>query len=267
MVYLLGPILKKGKGMQELDLTGHTALITGAAQGIGKETALLFLKQGANVLAVDINGPLLNRLEGDAQKTGVSASLAVFCADVSQVADLEQAAQKGEEAFGGVDILVNNAGILHSTPLEEITEAEWDRMMNVNLKSFFFAVQKVLPAMKRKKWGRIINMSSLAGRMGGYANGLGYTASKAGIIGLSRGLAYRLAKYQITVNCIAPGTTESPILDGFSAEKLMELKKMIPLGRLGRPVDIASLVLFLASEMSGFITGSTIDINGGMYMG
>ena len=110
-------------------------------------------------------------------------------------------------------------------------------------------------------------MSSLAGRMGGYANGLGYSATKAGIIGLSRGMAQRLAKYQITVNCIAPGTTESGILSQLSEQKLAELKKMIPLGRFGKTMDIASLVLFLASDMASFITGSTIDINGGMYMG
>jgi 3-oxoacyl-[acyl-carrier protein] reductase len=243
------------------------ALVTGGAQGIGKEIVLLFLNHGANVIAADINGGALTKLDEFVRSATYAGGYASFLVDVAKVGDLQMVAEKGEELFGGIDILVNNAGILHSTPMEEVTEEEWDRMVNINLKSCFFASQKVLPAMKRKKWGRIIHMSSLAGRMGGYANGLGYSATKAGIIGLSRGMAYRLAPYQITVNCIAPGTTESGILSQFSDERLDELKGKIPLGRLGKTMDIAALALFLASDMASFITGSTIDINGGMYMG
>ena len=261
--------------MNDLDLTGHVALVTGSAQGIGKEIVLLFLNHGARVIAADINKMALAELNETIGNTPgniagrfpLSERFFSSVVDVAKVSDLQMVASKGEEVFGGVDILVNNAGVLHSTAMENITEEEWDSMMDINLKSCFFASQKVLPSMKRKGWGRIINMSSLAGRMGGYANGLGYSATKAGIIGLSRGMAQRLAKYQITVNCIAPGTTESGILSQLPEQKLAELKKMIPLGRFGKTMDIASLVLFLASDMASFITGSTIDINGGMYMG
>jgi len=257
--------------MNDLDLAGHVALVTGGAQGIGKEIVLLFLNHGARVIAADINKMALTELEGVVRNiVGDPAASGRFFSslvDVAKVSDLQMVVSKGDELLGGVDILVNNAGVLHSTAMEDITEEEWDSMMDINLKSCFFASQKVLPSMKKKGWGRIINMSSLAGRMGGYANGLGYSATKAGIIGLSRGMAQRLAKYQITVNCIAPGTTESGILSQLPEQKLDELKKMIPLGRFGKTIDIASLVLFLASDMASFITGSTIDINGGMYMG
>jgi len=257
--------------MNDLDLAGHVALVTGGAQGIGREIVLLFLNHGARVIAADIDEPALSELDETVGNTiGNLATSEIFFSslvDVTKVDDLLRVAAQGDEVFGGVDILVNNAGVLHSTAMEDITEEEWDSMMDINLKSCFFASQKVLPSMKRKGWGRIINMSSLAGRMGGYANGLGYSATKAGIIGLSRGMAQRLATYQITVNCIAPGTTESGILSQIPEQKLAELRKMIPLGRFGKTMDIASLVLFLASDMASFITGSTIDINGGMYMG
>jgi len=253
--------------MAGMNLDGHTALITGGAQGIGKEIALTLVENGANIVVVDINPVTLEAFELEMREKNREAEFLCCQADVSKVDDIDSAVEKATKKYGGIDILINNAGILHSTPIEDITEEEWDRIIDINLKSYFFAAQKVLPGMKKKNWGRIINMSSLAGRMGGYVNGLGYSASKAGIIGLSRGLAYRLAKYNITSNCIAPGTTESAILDQISDEKITEIRKKIPLGRLGKTEDIASLVLFLASEMSGFITGSTIDINGGMYMG
>lgn len=244
-----------------------TAIITGSAQGIGREIAISFLKVGTNVLAADINEDNLEKFVKDADIAGYPGSLTIIRTDVSSVSDLENMVSTAVQKYDGVDILVNNAGIFHSTPVDKVTESEWDKILAINLKSMFFASQKVIPHMKKKNWGRIINISSLAGRMGGYANGLAYSASKAGIIGLSMGLARRIADSKITVNTVAPGTTESSIIDQFSEEKKAELKKLIPIGRVGQPVDIANLVVFLASELAGFITGSVIDINGGMYMG
>ena len=244
-----------------------TAIVTGGARGIGREIANAFLKVGTNVLATDINEENLEKFLQETVAENYPGSLAVIKTDVSSLSDLSNMVNTAVRKFGGVDILVNNAGILHSTPVEEITEAEWDTIMAINLKGMFFAAQKAIPYMKMNNWGRIVNISSLAGRMGGYANGLAYSASKAGIIGLSRGLARRIADSQITVNTVAPGTTESSIIDQFSEEKKAELKKMIPLGRMGQPADIANLVVFLSSELTGFITGAVIDINGGMYMG
>ena len=251
----------------KLSLKGHSAMITGGAQGIGKEIALTLLKQGACVTVVDINRDSLNDVEQELNDFVQNRKFVTVQADVTSIPELESAVQKAIKCFGDLDILINNAGILHSTPLEDVTEQEWDRIIDVNLKSFFFAVQKSIPTMKKKGWGRIVNISSLAGRMGGISTGLAYSASKSGVIGLSRGMALRLADYGITVNCIAPGTTESDILKKFTEEDIVKLRNTIPLGRLGQPKDIAELALFLSSEMSGFITGATIDINGGMYMG
>ena len=240
-------------------------MVTGGAQGIGKEIAAILLEQGANVASVDINRESLNRAGEEFQK--YEERFLPIEADVTSVVAMESAVQSAVKKFGDLDILVNNAGILHATPMEDVTEQEWDKIIDVNLKSFFFASQKALPYMKKKKWGRIVNISSLAGRSGGIATGLAYSASKGGVISLSRGMASRLAGHGITVNCIAPGTTNSEIIKKFSKEDIINLENQIPLGRLGEPKDIAELVLFLSSEMSGFITGATIDINGGMYMG
>lgn len=250
-----------------IHLTDKIAIVTGAGQGIGRAIAFTLAEAGAGVLAVDINGDKLRKMRQEAVEGFGEGRIEISITNVASVEDLDVMVDKCIESFGGIDILVNNAGILHSTQIEDITADEWDDILDVNLKSVFFASQKVLPHMKAKKWGRIINMSSLAGRMGGYANGLAYSASKAGIIGLSRGMARRVAEYNITVNTVAPGTTESDIIKQFSDEAKEKLKELIPLGRLGKTQDIANLVLFLSSELAGFITGAVIDINGGMYMG
>jgi 3-oxoacyl-[acyl-carrier protein] reductase len=171
------------------------------------------------------------------------------------------------DAFGGIDILINNAGLLHSTPVEEITEEEWDRISDVNLKAVFFACQAVLPYFKERGGGKIVNMSSLAGRNGGFANGLAYSATKAGIIGLTKGLATRLAGFSVNVNAICPGTTRTDILKSFSDDKIHELEGKIPLGRLGSVDDIANAVCFLCADEASFITGVSLDVNGGMYIG
>lgn len=252
---------------RELDLTGKVAIVTGAAQGIGKAITMRLAANGCKVLGADINPEALKALEAEAAAEIGDGSVATSVTDVSKVGDIEKAVAACADAFGSVDVVVNNAGILHSTPVEEITEEEWDRMMAINLKGVFFLSQKALPFMKKNKWGRIINMSSLAGRMGGYANGLAYSASKAAIIGLSQGMARRIAEHNITVNAVAPGTTESDIIKQFSEEQKDKLRSMIPLGRLGAVEDIADLVLFLSSDLAGFITGAVVDINGGMYMG
>ena len=252
---------------RQLTLKDKTAIVTGAGRGIGKAVVTSYLGFGAKVLAADIDEKALVLL-GDELESKIGAGmLDTIRVDVSSIKGIKQMVETCIRRFGSIDILVNNAGILHSTSIEDITEEEWDKIMAVNLKSMFFSSQAVLPYMKDKRWGRIINMSSLAGRMGGYKNGLAYSASKAGSIGLSQGMARRVAEYGITVNAIAPGTTESDIIKQFSEEAKRQLRDIIPVGRLGRTVDIADLATFLASDMAGFITGAVIDINGGMYMG
>jgi len=244
---------------------GEVAIITGAAQGIGQAIANEFINEGARVAIFDINDKKGKALEDTLSTNSEKAKY--FHCDVSKVSEIETAVDLVAKTFGTVNILVNNAGILHSTKLEDITEEEWDRMMAINLKSVFFMSQKVLPFFKENGTGRIVNISSLAGRMGGYANGLGYSATKAGIIGLTYGLARRLAGFNVNVNAVAPGTTETDILKAFTPEKIQELRESVPIKRLGKPEDIANLVVFLASFKANFITGAVVDINGGMFTG
>lgn len=248
-----------------MDIKGRVAIVTGAGQGIGRAIALTLAQKGASVAIADINDVTAAKVAGEIETAGGKA--VPVKTDVSKIDDIKWMVEKTVREFGTVDILVNNAGILHSTPIEDITEEEWDKMMAVNLKSMFFASQQVLKYMKTKKSGRIINISSLAGRMGGYANGVVYSASKAGIIGLTMAVARRVAEFNITVNAVAPGTTETDIIKQFSGEKLEALKQTIPLKRLGKPENIAEVVAFLASDAADFITGAVIDVNGGMFMG
>lgn len=244
---------------------GEIAIITGGAQGIGKAIAMEFAKEGAIPVIFDISEDRGREAAKSITEQGHEAFF-IRC-DVSNVNDIKRAVAEVGSKYNAIHILVNNAGILHSTAIEDVTEEEWDRMMAVNLKSVFFMTQQVLPYMKRQKSGKVVNITSLAGRMGGFANGLGYSASKAGIIGLTYGLARRLAQYNINVNAIAPGTTETDILKAFTAEKIQELRESVPIKRLGSPQDIANAAVFLASERASFITGAVLDVNGGMFTG
>ncbi len=244
-----------------MKLSGHRAVVTGSAQGIGFAIANRLTEEGCRVALLDLNE------EGLGQACAkLPGSVAVRC-DVSSPDDIGRALAQAADQLGGFDIVVNNAGILNNTPIEEVTEALWDRIMAVNLKSVFFMVQKALPYLKVSSCPRVINTSSMAGRMGGYETGMGYSASKGGINALTMGLARQLAKHKITVNAVCPGTTETPITREFSPEAMQNLYARIPVGRLGKPEEIAAAVAFLASEEAGFITGVLMDINGGMYMG
>ncbi len=245
--------------------SGEIAIVTGGARGIGEEIAREFSREGAKAVIFDIDNEKGKAVESAIRNSGGEA-LFVHC-DVSKVSEIERAVKEAIDEYGTINILVNNAGILHSTPIEEITEEEWDRMMAINLKSTFFMVQKILPEFKKNNGGKVVNISSLAGRMGGFANGLGYTATKAAIIGLTYGFARRLAKDNVLVNAVAPGPTETDILKAFSEEKKEELRQAIPIKKLGTTKDIANAVVFLASSKAGFITGAVLDVNGGMFMG
>ncbi|MCK4802995.1 MAG: 3-oxoacyl-ACP reductase FabG [Spirochaetes bacterium] len=248
-----------------MSVEGIVAVVTGAGRGLGKAIVQGFSDKGVIPVVVDINEETAASVCEEIRKQGTDALW--IKADVSSCKDLENMVERVVRKYGTVDILVNNAGILHTTAIEDITETEWDRMMAINLKSVFFASQLVLPYMKKKGKGRIINISSLAGRMGGYANGVGYAASKAGIIGLTMSFARKVAPYNITVNAVAPGTTETEIIEAISEEQKQKLRELIPLGRLGKPKNIADIVTFLASYGADFITGAVIDVNGGMFMG
>ncbi len=244
---------------------GEVAIITGAAKGLGKAIAQALCKQGAKAALFDIDVTKGQACAREIIADGGDAQF--FKCDVGSVDEIKASVQAVADAFGRIDILVNNAGILYTTPVEDITEDEWDHICDVNLKSVFFMSQQVLPRMKQQQSGNILNVSSVAGRMGGKANGLGYTATKAGMIGLTYGLATRLAKHNINVNVIAPGTTKTDILKAIPPDKLEALAASIPLGRLGTPEDIANAAVFLVSKQASFITGAVLDINGGMFVG
>lgn len=244
-----------------MKLENRVAVVTGAAQGIGYAMAKRLNEEGCRVALLDIN-------EEKVQESAASLKeCRGFRCDVSSPAGIGQAVEEVASVFGGIDIVVNNAGILPGSVIPDVTEAEWDRTMAINLKSVFFMVQKALPWLKQSKHARVINTSSLAGRMGGFETCLAYSASKGGINALTMGFARQLAPFGINVNAVCPGTTETPITKAFSEEAMARLLTRIPLGRLGKPEDMAGAVAFLASDDAAFITGLLMDVNGGMYMG
>lgn len=234
-----------------------TAIVTGAAQGIGYEIARFLAEVGMRIAIVDVN----EAGAAQAAQDMPTASLAVSC-DVSDAVQVDLAVQKTFNAFGHVDVLVNNAGVITMTPLEDISLNEWNRVLGINLTGTFLFCQAVIPFMQRQGTGKIINIASSAGQMGGIAVGLHYSTSKAGMLGMTKSLARILAP-TIQVNAIAPGTTESEIWDDETERMLIE---KIPAGRLGKPSDIAAAVRFLTSDEASFITGQTLSVNGGLLM-
>lgn len=248
-----------------MEMKKRVAIVTGAARGIGRAIAVTFAEKGIVPVIADIDADAARHVVDEIRQKGIPAEF--YKADVSIVEQISSMVDHAVKKFGRVDILVNNAGVLSKASVEELDEAEWDKVMNINVKSAVFASQQVLKHMKKQGWGRIINISSMAGRMGGFSTGCAYSASKAALIGLTMCIARKAIAGNITVNAVAPGTTESELIKGFTQEELRTLEKAIPAGRLGKPADIAETVAFLASDAAGFITGTVIDVNGGMFMG
>jgi NAD(P)-dependent dehydrogenase (short-subunit alcohol dehydrogenase family) len=236
--------------------------VTGAARGIGLAVASVLSGRGASVAMVDID---LDALESAAQSLG-ERTIAVQ-ADVSRPPDVQRAVERSVECFGGLDILVNNAGICPLTAFPDITEAEWDRVLDINLKGAFFCSQAALPHIRQSgPRGRVVNISSVAGQSGGLMAPFHYAASKAGLIVLTKSLARLLAPEGATVNCVAPGTTATDLTAAWAEDLLERVRAAIPLGRLGQPQEIAEAVSFLVSDGAAFITGATLDVNGGLYL-
>ncbi len=238
-------------------LAGRVALVTGASRGIGKAIALALGAAGADV-AVNYH-----RAEAQAAATAreiheIGRRSVAIQADVSQSVDVERLVRRAQDELGPVDILVNNAGIIRPQPFESIAESDWDDVMSVNLKSCFVVTQKVLAGMRSRKWGRIINLSSVAAQIGGVV-GPHYAASKAGVLGLTRFYASRLAPEGITVNAIAPAL----ILTEMVTSNPNARADLIPVGRFGTVDEVASVAVMLATN--GYITGQTINVNGGWY--
>jgi 3-oxoacyl-[acyl-carrier protein] reductase len=240
-------------------------LITGAAAGIGKACALLFAHQGAKLALVDLQEEGLKKVCQEIQAQGGRA--VPIIGDVTQGKDIENIFQIVSDVFGGLDILVNNAGICPLTAFADISADEWDGVLAVNLKGAFLCCQAALPHLRRSgRQGRIVNVASVAGQMGGVAVSSHYAAAKAGLIGLSRSLARLLAADGVTVNCVAPGTTETDLIASWPEATRASVQAQIPLGRFALPDEVADAVCFLVSDRAAFITGATLDVNGGLLM-
>ena len=240
-------------------LKDRIAIVTGGGQGIGRTICRVFAKEGANVVVAEQNVTTTQAVSADIKTLGVQ-SLAIPT-DVSNRESVQAMVLQTLQAFGRIDILVNNAGIFSYTRIEDCTEPEWDQMMAVNLKGTFLCSQAVMEAMKKQEFGRIINFGSLAGQVGGLVASAPYSASKAGVMCLTKSFARVLGEYGVTVNSIAPG-----IVDTEMAKNHPDMTDQIPLGRKAAPEEVANAVLFLASEEGRYLTGVTLDVNGGIRM-
>ena len=243
--------------------SGKVAIVTGAGRGMGKATALTLARDGAAVVVNDINPKLAEAVAKEIEAAG--GQVLAYVADVSDEAQVQAMVDATVERFGTVDILVNNAGILRSTsPLETIPLEEWELVMTVNVTGVFLCTKAVLPIMKAKRSGKIVNISSSAGRSTSTFGGAHYTTSKAAVLGLSRHTSREAAPYNVNVNAVAPGSMDTEMVRELATPEHMERERQgIPLHRLGAAQDEANLVAFLCSEESSYIAGATIDINGG----
>ena len=247
-----------------MKLDGRIALVTGASQGIGHACALALSARGASVAVAARNRQKLEELVQ--QITAAGGTSAAFVMDVADEEQVKAGVKAALGQFGKIDILVNNAGITRDQLVMRMKRADWDAVVNTNLTSAYLCIQHVIGSMLKQRWGRIINITSIFGQTGqaGQAN---YAASKAGLIGLTMAMAREVASRNITCNAVAPGFIETSMTDVLSDEFKQNAMKMIPLGRVGKPEDIASAVCYLASDEASYITGHVLNVNGGMLMG
>tara|TARA_Y100001970_G_scaffold288984_1_gene417968 strand:- start:8 stop:745 length:738 start_codon:yes stop_codon:yes gene_type:complete len=241
-------------------LKDKKALITGASGGIGKELARVLVEYDAEVCISGRNVEELNEL-----KESLGDKCHIVPCDLSNKNEISELVSKSEEVLGQIDILVNNAGITKDNIFLRMSEEEWEDVLNINLNSTFNILKLITKGMVKRKYGRIINISSVVGATGG-AGQVNYAASKAGLIGLTKSLSQELATRNITVNCIAPGFIETPMTEKLDDNRKDIIISSIPANRIGTPKDLSSAVIFLASQESSYITGQTIHINGGLYM-
>jgi len=241
------------------------AFITGSARGIGYSCAEKLAECGASVVIADLNGAQALASAEILRSTGHRA-LSVT-ADVGDNGSIQKAIALTVDEFGGLDILVNCAGILSAATIETMQRDDWNRVQDINLGGTFFTAQAALPYLKLSQAGRIINISSISGRNGGFEGSMSYAASKGGIIAVTRGMARRLAPTGITVNAVCPGPIETEILKGYTPEAIERQKRQILLGRLGKPEEVAAAVCYLASDEAAFVTGIALDVNGGAFIG
>jgi len=250
-------------------LSGRIALVTGASQGIGRACALELAKAGAHVALAARSVDKLEAVKAEISACGITKAAGgtahAFALDVASEDSIKECAKAVIAHFGKIEILVNNAGITKDGLMMRMKRADWDDVLTTNLTGAFLLTQACVSSLMKNRWGRIINITSVVGQMGqaGQAN---YAASKAGMIGLTKSLARELASRNITVNAVAPGFIETPMTHVLTDEQKAGIATQIPLARMGTDADIAHAVTYLASEEANYITGHTLDVNGGMFM-
>jgi 3-oxoacyl-[acyl-carrier protein] reductase len=250
--------------MNTMQLKGKTAVVTGSGRGLGKAIALKLAQMGANIVLNDIS--VSDAIDATCEEFKAAGyNVIVTKGDVRNESDVKDMVSKAAEAFGSLDILVNNAGITKDKPMAMMSEQDWDDVLDINLKGAFFCTKTVSKVMIKQRRGKIINIASVAGVMGnpGQAN---YSASKAGLIGLTKSTAKELASRGITCNAVAPGIIQSKMTDVLPEKVKENYLNNIPLGRFGTPEDVANVIGFLASDDSNYVTGQVINIDGGLVM-
>lgn len=246
--------------MADWSLQGRTALVTGAGRGLGRAISRRLAALGAHLALADIDAAALDGTAALIREAGGEAR--AYALDVTDAAGVRDVFRRA----GPVHIVVNNAGICPLTPPDEIDEAEWDRVLAVNLKGAFLCTREALPGLRAAGWGRVINVASLAGQSGGIAVGVHYAASKAGLLALTKSFARHLVSHGVTVNAIAPATLDTDLTASWPEQVREDVRQQIPLGRFIEPEEVAEAVAFLCSPAAAAITGATIDVNGGLLM-
>src|SRR4030043_2391400 len=247
-----------------MKLKGRVGMVTGGARGIGKAIALGFLREGAKVAIIDSDKERLEILKKETGKE--KQEVTVIPCDITKSGDVKEMVEQVRKEFGRIDILVNNAGIIRRGTIETVTEEDWDRVIEVNLKGTFNCCKAVAGIMKQQGYGKIVNVSSIAGKIGDITSAPGYGPSKAGVDALTKTLSRQLAPYGINANAVSPHAIETEMSAQWSEERRKEIIASIPLGRLGKPEDVAEAVSVLASDEASFITGEILDVNGGALM-
>lgn len=249
--------------MDHMFMRDKIAVVTGSGRGIGEAIARRLAEFGAKVVITDIDMETARAVADDIAAGGGQARGIRF--DVADFDRIKEKVGEIKEAFGRIDVWVNNAGVTGATPIEEISLESWDKIMNIDLKAMFFCTQAVFEIMKEQNYGKLVHMSSLAALRGGRSSDASYAAAKAGVLNLSKCFALRGAAYHITSNAVCPGNILTPMGKSLSWSR-RDPKTYIPLGRYGTAEDVANAVLFYASDLSGYVTGDAMNINGGLYM-
>lgn len=248
------------------NFNNKVALITGGSRGIGASVALTLASKGCNI-ALNYNSNLESATKLYNELIKYNVKVFMVKANVSIISEIDKMFISVLNEFKKIDILINSAGVSQIVDYDKITEDDWDNVMNINLKGTFFCCQRALKTMKEQKSGSIVNLASTAGQMGGFIVGVNYSASKAGVICLTKSLSKSAIKYGVNVNCVAPGLISTDMTEEYPDNIVSDMKKTIPIGRLGTPQEVADGIVFLASSEASYITGTTLYINGGTYLG